>query len=199
MVTQTAETISTFFNEKKLISPKEQQKCRYGLEIIISTILGFSAIILTGGIVGKWEVAIAYLMCIVPIRMYTGGYHASTYLRCNTVFTIIFVINLVLYQVVILHGWENILWWITAFSVLPIMKYVPIENKNKKMTIEKRIKCRKISLVLYFLYYALATLLLSLGSELGNLILLVLNTVTILVWEVKISEKIKSQNVRMYC
>lgn len=56
---------------------RKKRKSRYGIEIIISTIIGFSVIIISGILLSKTNLAIAYLICIVPIRMYTGGYHAK--------------------------------------------------------------------------------------------------------------------------
>lgn len=86
MISQIAEAISAFFYSMDVIDEEEKGKSRYGIEIIISTIIGFSVIIISGILLSKTNLAIAYLICIVPIRMYTGGYHAKTYFKCNVVF-----------------------------------------------------------------------------------------------------------------
>ena len=81
MIAQIAETVSAFFYSMDVIEEEEKGKSRYGIEIIISTIIGFSVIIISGILLSKTNLAIAYLICIVPIRMYTGGYHAKTYFK----------------------------------------------------------------------------------------------------------------------
>ena len=199
MITQIAETMSTFFYRTKIIELEEKEKSRYGMEIIISTIIGFGVIIATGSILGHTETAVVYLLCIVPIRMYTGGYHANTYLKCNTVFAIVFLANILIYDYIIFHGLEEKLLLFTLFASVPIKRYAPVEHGNKKMTMWQKQKYKKISVFLFGFYYLVSVLLLENGNQYGILVLLVLNTVTILVLEVKISERIKTQNIRAYC
>lgn len=46
MIAQIAETVSAFFYSMDVIDEEEKGKSRYGIEIIISTIIGFSVIII---------------------------------------------------------------------------------------------------------------------------------------------------------
>lgn len=57
----------------------------------MSTMIGFAVILAIGIFIENTEVALLYLFCIVPIRMYTGRYHANTYLLCNIVFGAVFI------------------------------------------------------------------------------------------------------------
>ena len=50
MISQIAEAISAFFYSMDVIDEEEKGKSRYGIEIIISTIIGFSVIIISGKI-----------------------------------------------------------------------------------------------------------------------------------------------------
>lgn len=191
MITRIADTVSSFFVKENFVNGSERDKCRYGLEIILSTIIGFAAILFAGMLLKNIEIAFFYLFCIVPIRMYTGGYHANTYWVCNVVFTIIFIINLFLYKMIITYHIEHRLLELTLFSIFPVLRYAPIENKNKRLTVINKNKYRKISLILYALYYSTAFLMIQNGKKCGVMVLLVLNTVSILIMEVKINEKIK--------
>ena len=101
MIAKIAETVSAFFYSMDVIDEEEKGKSRYGIEIIISTIIGFSVIIISGILLSKTNLAIAYLICIVPIRMYTGGYHAKTYFKCNIVFWLLFLLNIFMFQYIV--------------------------------------------------------------------------------------------------
>ena len=65
---------------------------------LISTWIGFLTIILMSIILGDILFGIIYLIYIVPIRMYVGGYHAKSYMKCNIVFLLFFTIALVCYR-----------------------------------------------------------------------------------------------------
>lgn len=59
MISQIAEAISAFFYSMDVIDEEEKGKSRYGIEIIISTIIGFSVIIISGILLSKTNLAIA--------------------------------------------------------------------------------------------------------------------------------------------
>lgn len=190
MIAQIAETVSAFFYSMDVIDEEEKGKSRYGIEIIISTIIGFSVIIILGILLSKTNLAIEYLICIVPIRMYTGGYHAKTYFKCNVVFGLLFLLNILMFQYIVENELEIQLCITTLLSFYIIERFAPVENENKELTSRQKKKYKKISIVLFIIYYFISILFLSKQIEYGVIILLVLNTVSILILEVKINETI---------
>lgn len=198
MIAKIAETVSAFFYSMDVIDEEEKGKSRYGIEIIISTIIGFSVIIISG-ILSKTNLAIAYLICIVPIRMYTGGYHAKTYFKCNVVFGLLFLLNILMFQYIVENELEIQLCITTLLSFYIIERFAPVENENKKLTSRQKKKYKKISIVLFIIYYFISILFLSKQIEYGVIILLVLNTVSILILEVKINETNKIQSIKKNC
>ena len=67
------------------------------------------------------------------------------------------------------------------------------------MTSRQKKKYKKISIVLFIIYYFISILFLSKQIEYGVIILLVLNTVSILILEVKINETNKIQSIKKNC
>lgn len=196
MISQIAETVSAFFYSMDVIDEEEKGKSRYGIEIIISTIIGFGVIIISGILLSKTNLAIAYLICIVPIRMYTGGYHAKTYFKCNIVFWLLFLLNIFMFQYIVENELEIQLCITTLLSFYIIERFAPVENENKKLTSRQKKKYKKISIVLFIIYYFISILFLSKQIEYGVIILLVLDTVSILILEVKINETNKIQSIK---
>lgn len=80
-----------------------------------------------------------------------------------------------------------------------IERFAPVENENKKLTSRQKKKYKKISIVLFIIYYFISILFLSKQIEYGVIILLVLNTVSILILEVKINETNKIQSIKKNC
>ena len=60
----------------------------YGIELMISSLIG-TIVVLTMGILFKSVIeSIIFMVSLSLIRFFSGGYHAQTYIRCNTVFAI---------------------------------------------------------------------------------------------------------------
>lgn len=87
----------------------------------------------------------------------------------------------------------------TLLSFCIIERFAPVENENKKLTSRQKKKYKKISIVLFIIYYFISILFLSKQIEYGVIILLVLNTVSILILEVKINETNKIQSIKKNC
>ncbi|MCM1228262.1 MAG: accessory gene regulator B family protein [Clostridium sp.] len=61
---------------------------QYGIEITISSLLNIVLIVAIGIVSGNILESILFLSCFVPLRQFTGGFHAKTYFLCNLSFSI---------------------------------------------------------------------------------------------------------------
>ena len=53
-----------------------------GIEVIVSSGVTAAVVMILGILLGNWKGAVAFLLCFMHIRNYSGGYHASTKVRC---------------------------------------------------------------------------------------------------------------------
>ena len=150
MIHKLSYTIAIFFRNKALIDEKELDTCCYGFEIILSTLLGFALIILSGALLGDFSFGILYLLYIVPIRMCVGGYHAKTYFKCNTVFLLFFGLAFFWYRIFSIGAYQ-ILGWVNLICVFVILVLAPLENENKVMSESKRKKYKVIDILIYII------------------------------------------------
>lgn len=67
---------------KDLVSQDQAEVYEYGLALIMASLLSFIVAFIWGLAFQCLTEVIAFLIVFIPLRMYTGGYHASTYLRC---------------------------------------------------------------------------------------------------------------------
>ena len=63
--------------------------CCYGIEVTISTLLNCLIVFLIGIFFNMFAESIVFLAAFTPLRIYSGGYHADTYLKCNLIFGIL--------------------------------------------------------------------------------------------------------------
>ena len=68
--------------DKRIIQMETKEVCAYGLRQIFSTILNAGTMLLIGVFMHMTIEAILFTIAYIPIRIFSGGYHASTPQRC---------------------------------------------------------------------------------------------------------------------
>lgn len=91
MIEKLSTSITNFFIDQDIIDPAEEAVYKYGTEVTISTLLGYFLIISTGIVLGRFFDSLLFLACFVSIRLFAGGYHADTYVKCNSTFVGVFL------------------------------------------------------------------------------------------------------------
>lgn len=117
-----------------LIEKEDENLYAYGAELAISYILNLIAIIIIGAVMDMIFYTIAFLIIFIPLKSYSGGYHAPNYLICfiMSCITVVAVLYITKYG----YGYvpNNILILIMAFMGMMIYILGPIEDKNKPLT-----------------------------------------------------------------
>ena len=146
----------------KLVLRNEKQKAyvRYGLEIIMMTVMGVTGMIVISIILHmKWA-----WIPFLSLRKYSGGYHAPYMWVCTL--TSCSLLMLCIY--VILHSsWGYAYWGVLGIAMIILWNLSPIDSKNKRLTEKDKIKYRKITriLLLIFLLIVVSFAVLSLTTE----------------------------------
>lgn len=86
-----AEMITGTLVKEKIISKDEIEIYQYGAELLISTGVNLLLGLLLGGLFHSIISGVIYFMVLATLRTQAGGYHASTYLWCGTVYCISFL------------------------------------------------------------------------------------------------------------
>lgn len=133
----------------------------YGIELTLSSLLGAVIILILGLFSGLLVESIIFMISLSLIRVFTGGYHASTYLRCNSVLIISYIFvafsyryyltNLIEYTYLI----ASIIFLI-LFSIVAI--FTPVKTERKDISVQDRHKFKILSLVIAFIYLLLFVL-----------------------------------------
>ncbi len=86
MINKLSSLISSKFVEHNIISKSVKDVYRYGIEITISSIIGFVITCLIGLLFRMLMQTMLFYVIFILLRSMTGGYHAKTYLKCNFIF-----------------------------------------------------------------------------------------------------------------
>lgn len=161
-------------------SGDDKEYYQYGVEITVSTIISLLLAFLIGILTSSvFEVCI-FLLSLIPIRQFTGGYHANTYLKCNLWLCILCCLTIFIYhitkEVINVYGLISI----TIIPIIIIAIFSPIENPNKQITFEKRPKLKLISIIIALLSGLVGNILVALTYEFGLIVLYTLFLVAML-------------------
>ena len=178
IIEKTSYYITEKWKDKKIIDPELCDVYRYGIEIAISTIIGFVLIGILGVVFSCPLKSLIFLLVFVPVRNYCGGYHANTYFLCNIVISAVFIIVVLLSKYIIINYYFIIP--LALFGLLVMCLFAPVENKNKPIDDKQKSKCKIVSIVLFALSIFVCTIIINISSDIANTIWFTLSAVILL-------------------
>lgn len=156
MIHRLSKIIADFLLKKDAVSESEIDIYVYGYEMIILSFIDFCIVASIGLIFEELFAMLTFFAVFVSVRIYTGGYHANTVLRCKLVFTMISLSIIFLLKLK-----YPLLLYILILSLFMItcIYLAPVENSNKPLDKSEQMKYRKISITLSIIWSAIALLL----------------------------------------
>ena len=128
----------------------------YGMELIISSLIETLILISLGVLFDRLIVTFIFIICFSTIRIFTGGYHAETYIKCALVTVVSYILVLLSCELLLKYCFDYLLFigiFVFILSFILIRKFAPIENKNKLLENKQRLK--QISLLCLILEFVL--------------------------------------------
>ena len=130
----------------------------YGLEIMLSTAISVLIITIIAVILGAFGETVLFLLPFMLLRTYSGGYHARTHFRCFLILFFTFCINLI-------FNLFNVNTVIVVFSaivsVIIILRFAPVEDKNHPLSKRQKKNNRKICKIVLSVLLVVCSILLA--------------------------------------
>lgn len=119
----------------------------YGFELLVSSVIETISLLLIGLLTGKLIDTIIFIISFSSIRVFSGGYHANSYLKCFIV-TVAYYL-LVLFSADIMLAFPNrtiiLIAIITLFlSLILFILMSPVKSKGKSILNYKKLKILSI-------------------------------------------------------
>lgn len=153
--------LSFFLWSKNPKSCPDIKILQYGIEITLITLLQILSVMILSVLFADIFYAFIYLLFYIPIRIYSGGYHASTHLGCFSITNLLFL-NIILITKFIPDSYCKIISIIIILICFPIIFFfTPIINPNNPISPSKKTKYKFISRI-YILAESIITILISL-------------------------------------
>lgn len=146
MIHRISRSVVNLYIRKGAVTEEYRDAYQYGVELILSTILDDLLVLGIGFLIHRWIESILFLAIISTVRIYTGGYHANSYLGC-TVATVCNYLVCVLLQYL-----TGQLFWAIPFGVFGlfalavIIKWAPVEHENRPLEEGEYPKYRRLAI-----------------------------------------------------
>lgn len=176
MIAQLAQRIYSYMSRHIKVDEELADAYKYGIEITISSALNIILVMAVSLILKSPFSGISHLVCLVLLRSFCGGYHASSYLNCNSLMVIFFVISYIGGRLLFYFNLTD--FQLTAavlmLAFLPIYAFAPVKNEHKPLTEHKAKRSRILSIIIYFLLGLLGLYLTFFGYLYGSIIIITL-------------------------
>ena len=149
MINKLIQNIVEVLIESDVISEDRKDIYVYGLDLIVSGMISVIAVFFMGIMIGEFFYTVIYNIIMVAVRIYTGGYHASTRFKCLISYMFVFIISMILLKMGFIrsNGIVGIIGILLAIIIVII--YAPLENKNKILSENQKRNYKIISLAEY--------------------------------------------------
>ena len=118
----------------KIIDYDRTSMYQYGFEIIISSMITFLIAFVSGIIYGCVWASLIYFGIFALLRSICGGYHAKTYLQCNTIYAIVTSFVLIFYKWIPVEKFIGFHYVSLLHSIIVTACYAPVQNENKTLS-----------------------------------------------------------------
>ena len=116
---------------------------QYAVELILTTLIGFAAILAIAAITIGIEYGIIFLIFFSSLRSVAGGYHADSYLKCFCISCAMFAGAVIVHSILLYLDIRTV--WMTIAAVasgIYIMRRAPVLHPNQPLN-ESRIQKNK--------------------------------------------------------
>ena len=175
MLVKIASKLTLILHRNNIISEDETEIYQYGLEMILSTILNCMIVLLLGALMNEPLAAVIFFIIFALVRSSSGGYHADTYLKCNSIFAVnlIMVLLWVKFAAPFYFIVCHVIFILIYFMM--VTKYAPIENPNKTLS-DLQKKHNKVLSIIYGIILTAISLILWYGFDLKKYAMLIAAT-----------------------
>lgn len=182
MICQISEKILKFTSKHIEISSEMKDVYQYGIEITLSSMLNMTLVLLCSLILSNILASILYLFIFIFLRSFSGGYHASTYFRCNLTIVLTFIITVFAYNII--SGCQFSIYicgMLALVSFIPIALFSPVPNKHKPLSDKQRKSAFVRSIIITSVLSVTGLVLLALKISFGAMIITTVAMISVLI------------------
>ena len=132
MLEKIATKLTAHMIKEDIVSAEDEEIYIYGWSLILSHVGSFMVMLIAAALMGEVVGTLIFIVFMIPLRSYAGGFHADSYLKC-------FVLSMSGYAVALASA---LLWpshfpiWtlsLALFATLTTFIAAPVDHPNKRL------------------------------------------------------------------
>lgn len=132
--------VMMLFMANDAIPEAEADIYRYGLDLLLSSIINILSILMLGIITHHFKATALMVLFYIPLQSFGGGYHANTHLMCYAITLSVMAASVCIAQYVPVS-------WLLSFSIpgiVVLFKLAPVEHENAPFSVSFAAKMKKV-------------------------------------------------------
>lgn len=147
MITKIANKLAIFLVSREIISREDIPIYIYGYEALIASMVNFILVVILGLVFHQGWQSIVFFVVFALTRVHSGGYHAQSYLKCNFVLALVYIITITLCEAIIFAK-KDYTFVFVLFYLSVILKFAPVPDSKKQISKAEEVKFREKILLL---------------------------------------------------
>lgn len=149
--------------QKKQIPQSDAEIYKYGYYILFEKALIFIITVFIAIVLKAWQEIFLFYIAFVPVRVYSGGYHAKKTINCMVLSGLVLIVNVMAVRLLntITTGIHPVILEIVFFIILH--KICPVETENRKISNSEKRYFSKMVSGIYLTEIVLEVLLIQFG------------------------------------
>ena len=182
-----AEKIYGYLSKKKLLNQNDREVYIYALEIIVLNLGLLITLFIISAFMKQLLFFVCYICFFVPLRIFSGGYHAKRSEVCFIMSVGIYVLALLILKNNVYLYENTVLLCIASLFLLIIYIFSPVENENHPLADDQRKRNKIIVRVMVLLDFTLLIIFCFNQSTLASyeVVFVLLNGVLFLIGKVE--------------
>ncbi len=125
--------VSNQLSEQGIIKQEDIDTCMYGLEVFASSVLELLSVLVISLFLKNFVYTLIFFVSFIPLRIYAGGYHADTRLRCYLILLAVYAIFTVALKYIPVDSVIPFIQITTVFTLSMVLIFAPIVNDKKSI------------------------------------------------------------------
>lgn len=166
MIEQLAIRITRWFHKRKLIDEKNSDVYQYGIQQLLTLILNLISFLIIGVLFQVVLPTLLFIFFYAVLRIYAGGYHASTPIRCYLFSNVIVILFIIIFKYLPMT-YVGCNFSLLVSSIF-IFFFSPVGSKNKPLDEKEKKHYRTKSIVILLAEIIVQQILWRIGFSIGG-------------------------------
>lgn len=140
--------------DRQIASGKMEQEedsvYRYGYTLFFEKLINILIVTIICIITGKWIEIWEFLLAVIPLRSFAGGWHADKFWKCAILSNFMVILMLFLINMLTVKTMKVYI-IIEAVVLIIIISIMPTQNSNKPLSPEEMKKYKKITVFIWII------------------------------------------------